>query len=149
MAIRSGRLVRSRAPHWKCGKRGNSFRGFESLPLRHCHVSGHRRHLSHEIGDILSTYALVVLGRVQDEFAQYFAILGNHGDVAASDQELHAPVFEGPANANVVQLAVVAKRDPAVSINFVVSNPKVSLFPGCFWCGLNTGCECTSRSAFT
>src|SRR5207302_2718744 len=93
-------------------------RGFEArLPL-FCDVSGHRRHMSHDIADDSrwpggGSEGLIVTGGVDGEAADELAIEGDDADVLVRDEQRHLLVIEGGAQADVVQTAEIAEGDPA------------------------------------
>ena len=69
---------------------------------------------------------MVVLGGVEDEFAQEFSGgLVDHSDVAVLDEEQDVGSGVGSADADVVEAAVVAQGDYAGVVDAVAANPVV------------------------
>jgi hypothetical protein len=81
-------------------------RGFESLPLRLCDVSRHRRQMSRDIVDTSApSKRLVVPTRIEGQPADQLTRLGiEYPDVSVGDEELDRLSFVGSAQADVVEL---------------------------------------------
>src|ERR1044072_4978928 len=71
---------------------------------------------------------LVVASGVEGEPADQLACVGGEDpDRAISDEELHRPPLVSPAKTDVMQTAVMAHRDCAGGIDFVLADAKVGL----------------------
>jgi hypothetical protein len=89
-----------------------------------CDVSGHRARVSWDIVHV--GLWLVVLGGVELEFSEQFAVGGQDPDVEVVDQD--EDVFAGvaAADSDVVQPAVVAQREHTAGVDAVVPGPVVA-----------------------
>jgi hypothetical protein len=84
-------------------------------------VSGHRRHLN-------PSDRLVVASGIEGEPADQLAGVGGEDpDVEIGDEQLDRPALVGPAEADVVQPAVVAKGDGAAGVDLVLADPEVGV----------------------
>ncbi len=85
--------------------------------------------MSRDIVDISTpSDRLVVAAGIEGELADQLArVRVEDPDVAVGDEELDRPALVGPAEADVVQLAVVAQGDGAAGVDLVVADPEVGL----------------------
>jgi hypothetical protein len=68
---------------------------------------------------------LVVLGRVELEFSQELAVVGEDADVAILDQDQDVGAGVASADADVVEPAVVAQGEHAAGVDLVVADAVV------------------------
>src|SRR5439155_448823 len=89
-------------------------RGFESLPSRHCPVSGHTGHL---LQDIVHRPApaewLVVAKWVKGQSADEFAVVADDADVRTGDEQANPAVPGCGPHRDVTEPAQVANGDLA------------------------------------
>jgi hypothetical protein len=70
---------------------------------------------------------LVVLGRVELEFSQELAVVGEDADVAILDQDQDVDAGVASADADVVEPAVVAQGEHAAGVDLVVADAVVGV----------------------
>jgi hypothetical protein len=68
---------------------------------------------------------LVVLGRVELEFSQELAVVGEDADVAILDQDQDVGAGVASADADVVEPAVVSQGEDAAGVDLVVADAVV------------------------
>jgi hypothetical protein len=73
---------------------------------------------------------LVVLGRVELQFSEEFAIVGKDADVAIVDQDEDVGAGVAAADADVVEPAVVAQGEDAAGVDLVVADAVVGVLQG-------------------
>jgi hypothetical protein len=85
--------------------------------------------MSRDIVDISTpSDRLVVAAGIEGEPADQLACVGvEDSDVAVGDEELDRPPLVGPADADVVELAVVAQSDGALRVDLVVADAERDL----------------------
>jgi hypothetical protein len=71
---------------------------------------------------------LIVAAWIESESTNQLACVEvKDADVAVGDEQLHRPTLVGPANADVVEPAVVAQGDGALGVDLVVGDAEVGL----------------------
>src|SRR5207342_3520405 len=98
-------------------------------PPASCCVSGHRRQMSRDIVDTSGpSDRLVVATRIEGEPADQLTCVGGEDpDVEIGREELDHPALVGPAEADVMQPAVVAKGDGAARVDLVPADSEVGV----------------------
>src|SRR5919202_4736650 len=102
-----------------------SHRGFESLSLRQCDLSGHTGRLSQDMVDVLSGEGLVVAAGIDGQRAQQGAVLREYPHLGVSDQDRYPLALVGLAHGDVTKAAQVAEGDPALLVDAVATDPEV------------------------
>ena len=70
---------------------------------------------------------LVVLGRVELQFAEEFSVVGEDADVSIVDQDQDVGAGVVSADADVVEPAVVAQGEHAAGVDLVVADAVVGV----------------------